>query len=278
MTSAIFLDRDGVINKLAFFPDLGLIDSPLNPAQFILTPDAAEAIKLFNGLGLKVIVVSNQPAIAKGKMSEELFLEIRLKMKTLLEEKGAHVDGEYYCFHHPEAEKPELKAKCDCRKPSPGLILKAAKDFGLDLSECFMIGDGLTDIQAANAAGCKSILIGNLKCDLCRLMDTMAVKPDIIAPSLLEAYKIIENELNEKLKIYVDVANIEGIKENPPFLRAAAADPIPSDQASLAPLSTYVGVGTVSNNQPSQEDSSRSSTLTSITEKKEQKRSQIKTW
>lgn len=268
MTDAVLLDRDGVINQLAFFPDLGLIDSPLNPEQFILMPDAAEAIKLFNGLGLKVIVVSNQPAIAKGKMSEKLFDKIRHKMKILLEEKGAHLDGEYYCFHHPEAEKPELKVKCDCRKPLPGLILKAAKDFGLDLCECYMIGDGLTDIKAANAAGCKSILIGNLKCDSCRLMETMAIKPDIIAHSLFEASKIIENELNDKLKIYVDAANLTEMKENPPFLRVTAIDPIHSDKTSLASLSSQVGVGTVSTNPTCQEDSSRSSTLTNINEKK----------
>ncbi len=84
MTDAVFLDRDGVINQLVFYPDLGLIDSPLNPAEFKLMPGAAEAIKTFNRLGLKVIVVSNQPGIAKGKMSEELFEEIRQKMKNLL--------------------------------------------------------------------------------------------------------------------------------------------------------------------------------------------------
>ena len=150
MTDAVFLDRDGVINRLVFFPEFGIMDSPLNPAQFRLMPGAAEAIKSFNGLGLKVIVVSNQPAVAKGKMSMELFEKVRLKMKTLLEKKGAYVDGEYYCFHHPEAKRLEFRVNCDCRKPKPGLILKAAKDFGLDTSKCYMIGDGLTDIKAGN--------------------------------------------------------------------------------------------------------------------------------
>jgi len=79
MTNAVFLDRDGVINQLVFNPDLGLIDSPLNPSEFTLISGAAEAIKTFNRLGLKVIVVSNQPGIAKGKMSEKLFEEIRQK-------------------------------------------------------------------------------------------------------------------------------------------------------------------------------------------------------
>jgi D,D-heptose 1,7-bisphosphate phosphatase len=200
MNDAVFLDRDGVINKLIFFPEYGIIDSPLNPAQYKLIAGAAEAIQNFNRLGLKVIVVSNQPAIAKGKMSEELFEKVRQKMKALLEKKDAYLDAEYYCFHHPHAKRHKFKAVCDCRKPKPGLILQAKQDFGLDTSKCYMIGDGLTDIKAGNAVGCKSILIGEVKCDLCRLMETMAVKPDIVAPSLLAASKIIEKEVSEKWK------------------------------------------------------------------------------
>lgn len=198
MTDAVFLDRDGVINRLAFFPELGLIDSPLNPAQFELIPGAAEAIHRFNTLGLKVIVVSNQPAIAKGKMTKELFEKVRLKMGLLLAEKGAHVDAEYYCFHHPQAVKQEYKAVCDCRKPQPGLILQAKKDFALVSSQCYLIGDGLTDIKAGQAAGCTTILIGELKCDLCRQMEVMQVKPNFIANSLLDASEIIEKKMNDR--------------------------------------------------------------------------------
>lgn len=198
MTDAIFLDRDGVINRLVFFPEFGTVDSPLNPSQFRLMPGAAEAIGMFNGLGLKVIVVSNQPAIAKGKMSMQLFERVCLKMKSLLEKKGAHVDYEYYCFHHPKAKRPEFRVSCDCRKPKPGLFLKAAKDFNLDTSKCYLIGDGLTDIKAGQLVGCKSILIGQAKCDLCRLMEVMKVKPDFIVHSLLEASKIIEKEVSEE--------------------------------------------------------------------------------
>jgi len=198
MDTSIFLDRDGVINRLAFFPELGIIDSPLNPAQFRLMPGAAEAIRSFNSLGLKVIVVSNQPAIAKGKMSEELFNQVCLKMKTLLKKKGAHVDAEYYCLHHPQAKLAEYKTDCDCRKPKPGLIMRAAKDFDLDLSKSYMIGDGLTDIKAGRAVGCRSILIGQIKCDMCRLMEEMEVKPNLITPTLLDAYKVIEKEVKGK--------------------------------------------------------------------------------
>jgi histidinol-phosphate phosphatase family protein len=113
----------------------------------------------------------------------------------LLKKKGAHIDAEYYCMHHPNAKVPELKVKCDCRKPEPGLILQAAKDFGLDLSKSYLIGDGITDIKAGNAVGCKTILIGELKCDLCRRMEAENVKPDVIARNLLEASKIIKQEV-----------------------------------------------------------------------------------
>ncbi len=104
------MDRDGVINKMVYFPEFGTIDSPLNPAQFKLIAGASEAIKTFNRLGLKVIVVSNQPAIAKGKMSEELFEKVRLEMKLLLGKKKAHVDAEYYCFHHPHAKRHTIQS------------------------------------------------------------------------------------------------------------------------------------------------------------------------
>jgi D-glycero-D-manno-heptose 1,7-bisphosphate phosphatase len=145
----------------------------MNPTQFKLIPGATEAIKTLNQLGLKVIVVSNQPGIAKGKMSPDLFEAIRTKMKIMLAKSGAYIDGEYYCLHHPKAKLREYRTICNCRKPKPGLIQKAQADLSLDINRCYMVGDGLTDIVAGNAAGCKSILIGDFKCDVCRQMETM---------------------------------------------------------------------------------------------------------
>jgi D-glycero-D-manno-heptose 1,7-bisphosphate phosphatase len=197
MTRAVLLDRDGVINEIVYFPEFGVLDSPLNPSQFKLLPGAAEAIRALNSLGLKVIVVSNQPSIAKGKMTEETFERVRLKMKRLLEKKGAHIDAEYYCFHHPLAKVAKYRVNCDCRKPKPGLLLRASKDFDLNLSKCYVIGDALTDIKAGKAARCRSFLIGSLKCDLCKLMENEGIKPDLIVPSLLHASKVIKREVNE---------------------------------------------------------------------------------
>jgi D-glycero-D-manno-heptose 1,7-bisphosphate phosphatase len=208
MSRAVFLDRDGVINEIAYFPELGLLDSPLNPKQFKFLPQVAEAIGVFNRLGLKVIVVSNQPAIAKGKMTMNAFGRIRLKMRNELEKKGAHIDAEYYCFHHPSAKNAKYKGNCDCRKPKPGLFLRAAKDFGLDLSKCYAVGDSLTDVKAGKAVGCQTFLIGYLKCDMCKFMHDEDAKPDLIVPSLFAASKIIEKEISGSVKPNLMVSKV----------------------------------------------------------------------
>jgi D-glycero-D-manno-heptose 1,7-bisphosphate phosphatase len=214
MNRAVFLDRDGVINEIVYFPELGVLDSPLNPGQFRLLPGAAEAIGILNRLGLKVILASNQPSIAKGKMTEKTFERVRSKMGKELREKGAYIDAEYYCFHHPLAKDARYRVDCECRKPKPGLLLKAAKDLGVDLSRSYVVGDSLTDIKAGKAVGCRTFLIGNLKCDLCRLMEDECVKPDLIVPSLLAAAKIIEKEINNGVRSSFEVAQVLRTEDN----------------------------------------------------------------
>jgi D-glycero-D-manno-heptose 1,7-bisphosphate phosphatase len=193
-TRGVLLDRDGVINELAYFPEVGVIDSPLNPDQFKLLPGVPEAIRALNELGFKVAVVSNQPGIAKGKMTERLFAEIRSKMKNELEREGAHLDAEYYCFHHPDAVREEYKVNCDCRKPKPGLFVKASSELGLDPSRSFSVGDSLVDVKAGKAARFRTILIGSMKCDLCRLMDQEDAHPDFVAASLIKAVETIRTK------------------------------------------------------------------------------------
>ena len=196
MTKAIFLDRDGVINELVYYPEQGIVDSPFTAEQFRLLPQAGEAINKFHNSGYKVILISNQPGIAKGHLSEETFEEIRRRMRDELSSQGASLDGEYYCFHHPEAKIPKFRANCQCRKPEPGLILQAAEDMGVDLNHSWMIGDGLGDIKAGRSAGCRTILLGRMKCELCHLMDEEDAKPDFIAPNLVEAASILFREQN----------------------------------------------------------------------------------
>ena len=149
---AIFLDRDGTINKYVGF--LREIE------QFELLPNTSEAIKKINDSGYLAIVVTNQPVIARGEVTFEQLDQIHNKMETLLGKDGAYLDGIYFCPHHPhkgfETEIPELKVECECRKPKPGMLLQAAKDFNIDLSKSWMIGDSDNDILAGENAGCST--------------------------------------------------------------------------------------------------------------------------
>jgi D-glycero-D-manno-heptose 1,7-bisphosphate phosphatase len=190
---AVFLDRDGVINEIVYYPDAGRIDSPFNVAQFKLLPQVGEAIALINAMGMKAVVVSNQPGIARNNFPEKTLEEIDRRMTQDLAARGAHVDAIYYCRHHPEGTNREYAVDCDCRKPRPGLLLQAAREMDIDLSASYMVGDGLTDIQAGRNAGCKTILVGRKKCDLCHVMEDMDVRPDLIVGSLMEAVRKMQD-------------------------------------------------------------------------------------
>ena len=152
---AIFLDRDGTINKYVGF--LRNID------EFELIDGVAEAIRKINESGYLTIVITNQPVIARGEVSFEELGVIHNKMETLLGKEGAYLDAIYFCPHHPhkgyEGERPELKFDCDCRKPKPGMLLKAAQDFNIDLAQSWMIGDGENDVKAGQNIGCKTVLL-----------------------------------------------------------------------------------------------------------------------
>lgn len=148
---AIFLDRDGTINKYVGFLT--------NPEQFELIPGVAEAVKMINKSGYLAIVVTNQPVIARGECTWEELQTIHDKMEMELGKDGAFIDAIYVCPHHPdrgfEGERPEYKKDCDCRKPKPGLMLQAARDLNIDLSLSYMIGDSERDIEAGRRAECK---------------------------------------------------------------------------------------------------------------------------
>ncbi len=191
---AVFLDRDGVLNELVYYQEHGIIDSPFTAEQFKLFPDAAEAVRRLRDVGYKVILISNQPGIAKGYMSEEAFDRIRQRMKDKLAKDGAFLNKEYYCFHHPEAKIERLRTNCECRKPKPGLLLQAAQEMGIDLPYSWMIGDGLTDIRAGKDAGARTILLGRMKCELCQVMDDENARPGAIAANLAEAAEFILKE------------------------------------------------------------------------------------
>ena len=152
---AIFLDRDGTINKM-----VGFITKP---EQFELLPGVAKAIKAINKSGYLAIVITNQPVIARGDCTFEQLQTIHNKMETELGKEGAFVDAIYVCPHHTDkgfsGERPEYKCDCDCRKPKPGLLLQAAKDFNIDLSQSYMIGDSDGDVKAGENAGLPTLMV-----------------------------------------------------------------------------------------------------------------------
>ena len=154
---AIFLDRDGTINKY-----VGYLRKS---EEFELIDGVGDAIRKINASGYLAIVVTNQPVLARGELNFEELQLIHNRMETLLGKCGAYLDGIYFCPHHPdkgfEGEVIELKIDCECRKPKPGLLLQAAKDFNIDLSQSWMIGDSYIDIEAGRKAGCKTVLVGS---------------------------------------------------------------------------------------------------------------------
>lgn len=152
---AIFLDRDGTINRYVGFLS--------NIEMFELLPNVAEAVRKINQSDFLVIVVTNQPVIARGEVSFEELDMIHRKMDTLLGEKGAYVDGLYFCPHHPDkgykGEIPDLKIQCSCRKPNPGMLLSAQRDFNIDLSQSWIIGDSEIDIKTGENVDCRGMKI-----------------------------------------------------------------------------------------------------------------------
>jgi len=187
MKKAVFLDRDGVINENG-----PRIDSA---EKFLMIDGVSEAIKRLNETGYLVIIVTNQPEIAKGFFGFVELENVHRHMKALLEKEGAHIDSIYVCPHHPEkgfpGEVPELKLKCECRKPEPGMILRAMTDFDIDSKQSWMVGDSRSDIIAGQKAGLKTIFLTAGGSSGSEQEKELACTPDFEAPSLREAAEII---------------------------------------------------------------------------------------
>jgi len=196
MDKAVFLDRDGVINELIYHEEQGIIDSPFTVSQLQIIDGVPEAIRILHDAGYKVIIVSNQPGVAKKHMSNKTFEAIRCRLIDELSKTNSFIDAEFYCLHHPQAVVPDLKEVCDCRKPKPGLLIKAYDELDIQLEKSWMVGDGLTDIQSGKGAGCRTILIGKEKCELCHRMEQENARPDFICENLLQAALLIKNKTN----------------------------------------------------------------------------------
>ena len=152
---AVFLDRDGTINRYVGFLR--------RPEELELLDGAAEAIRRINRSGYLAILVTNQPVIARGEVTWDGLDEIHRKLETLLGREGAYLDDIFICPHHPDkgfpGERPEYKMDCDCRKPKPGLLLQAAERYNIDLASSLMIGDQPQDETAGKAAGCRTVVL-----------------------------------------------------------------------------------------------------------------------
>lgn len=182
--AAVFLDRDGVINK-----DIGHLS---RTEDFVLLPGAARAIRKLNHAGLLCVVVTNQPVIARGECSERGLAAIHARMDTLLGREGAYIDRLYYCPHHPDkgfaGERADLKIACACRKPATGMLDQAAEDLHIDFLRSWLIGDRTGDILAARRAGVPSIL---LRTGAAGLDGAYPVLPEYTADTLEEACDLI---------------------------------------------------------------------------------------
>lgn len=180
---AVFLDRDGVIIKD--------VDYLADPEMISFIPGSIAAIKSLQQ-SFKIVLITNQSGVARGLIREDKLLEIHNILKKLLADRGTRLDAIYYCPHHPEADLADYRLDCECRKPKPGLIFKAATDLKIELSESYMIGDKESDIEAGNRAGCKSILIKPGR------QLSGGTKALAVFPTLKKAASFILNDSNRK--------------------------------------------------------------------------------
>ncbi len=186
---AVFLDRDGTLVR-----EVGYLDSP---GKLELLPGATDALRMFHQMGFLRIVVSNQSGVARGYFDENTVREVQVAFEKLLEQANSAVDAFYYCPHHPTAGASRYRKQCDCRKPEPGMLLQAARDFSIDLAESYMIGDKESDIAAGKKLGLRTILVltgyGRETAERIKKMPPRDL-PDHIAGDIGEAAELISRD------------------------------------------------------------------------------------
>jgi D,D-heptose 1,7-bisphosphate phosphatase len=178
---AVFLDRDGTIIRQT--------DYPRRESDLKILSGAAKAIKILNQLGYFVVIVSNQPVVARGLITLREAKRLNRVLAVRLKKLGAVIDASYLCPHHPQANVKKYRIVCTCRKPAPGMILQAAREHNLDLKKSFMVGDSTQDVQAGNRAKVKMILVrtGHGGKDSWQHEG----KPDFLVRNLVEAASIV---------------------------------------------------------------------------------------
>ena len=173
---AVFLDRDGTINE-----EVGYLDSL---EQLRIFPAAFDAVRMINKAGMKVVVVTNQSGVARGFFDEDFVNTVHARINELFREKGAFIDRFYYCPHHPTEGIGKYRILCDCRKPAPGMLMKASGEIGIDLSSSYVVGDMAKDIELANNVGAKGILV---RTGYGKNVNVSDIKPACIAKDILDA-------------------------------------------------------------------------------------------
>lgn len=180
---AVFLDRDGTINE-----EVGYLDSLDKLSIF---PAAFDAVRIINEVGMKVVVVTNQSGVARGLFDETFVEMVHGRMTNLFQEQGARIDRFYYCPHHPTEGAYPYRVVCDCRKPKPGMLLKASVELDIDLSASYVVGDTTRDIELARRCGATGILV---RTGYGKDMIVSELKPAFVADDILDAVRWITED------------------------------------------------------------------------------------
>lgn len=186
---AVIMDRDGTVCE-----EVGYVN---HVSRVRLLPRSAEAIRKANEAGMQTVVVTNQAGVARGYFSEHLVDEVHDRVREMLAEAGARLDGIYYCPHHPEVGPQAYRKSCDCRKPRPGMLRRASEEMGIDLGASYMIGDSVRDVEAGRRAGTATVLVltGYGRGELEYQSHAWTSRPDHVAADLLEAVDwVLERE------------------------------------------------------------------------------------
>lgn len=189
---AVFIDRDGTMSE-----EVGYVN---HISRFRLLENTAEAVKLLNDAGVLAIVATNQAGVARGYFEESMIHAVHEKLRRELARSGARLDAIYYCPHHPSAGKPPYRADCNCRKPKPGMILRAKEEFDIDLARSYMVGDKISDVEFGQKLGLKSVMVmtGYGLGEYEHQRQNWKVTPDFMADDLLGAVKWIVEDIKRQ--------------------------------------------------------------------------------
>lgn len=192
LVPVLFIDRDGVINHMVSSKSEGF-DSPQRSEDVRLVKGIADVIVWLNKQRIPVIEITNQPGVAKGKMDMKTLESIEARVHDLLKQSGVTIDYVYRCLHHPRGVVSELTVECDCRKPKPGLLIKAAAKLHIDLKRSIMLGDNASDVEAGKNAGCKTIIFIHEEDTPEKIEKAKKVEADFKITKISEIIPILEN-------------------------------------------------------------------------------------